>query len=706
MSFFRAKNSGAAVTPSYTGLQLQTSTNTLPVPIVWGATKIAANVIWYGAFQTIPLYVKNSGKGGHGNQTVTGYNYSASLVLALSEGPIAGIGVIWKDQSTASLSSLGFSLFAGTTPQSAWGYLSASFSSQALGYGGTAYVCAANYALGSSANIGNHNFEVLGVLYATGINAVDADPALVISDFLTNPQYGVGFSGASISAATLFGASGDASVQTWCRAMGLAFSPALTDQEQASSILTRWLQLINCAAVWSGGQLKFIPYGDASFTGFGFAFAPNLTPIYNLADNDFVDGGDNVDPVLVSRVDPFSLPTIQRIEVLDRDNSYAATPVEARDQSQIDLYGPRVGSTIQAHEITEIASGLAGVVAQMILQRTLYVRASFTFKLSWEYCLLDPMDIVTLTDANLGLADFPVRIVAIEEDDQGVLTITAEEFTAGLGVAALYPTSGSSSTIPNQAAAADPINTPLIVEPPPALTANVAQVWVGASGGLAGVADPNWGGAYVWLSLDNVTYSQIATIKQPLRQGFLTASLALASGFDVAHTLSVNLMESGGALTGSTDVGAQQGLTLALVDAELLAYSTATLTGASAYNLTRLARGLDGALPAAHASGAPFARLDGAVVAYNLPANAVGETLYFKFQSFNVFGAGVQSLAACAAYPYVPSGVGSLGPVASSLAAGTALDYDLISHVVSETDDFGNLTAPYVTVIDLGSLAS
>ena len=45
--------------------------------------------------------------------------------------------------------------------------------------------------------------------------------------------------------------------------MGIAF-PALTDQEQASSILARWLQICNCAAVWSGGQLKFIPYGDAA----------------------------------------------------------------------------------------------------------------------------------------------------------------------------------------------------------------------------------------------------------------------------------------------------------------------------------------------------------------------------------------------------------------------------------------------------------
>ncbi len=92
---------------------------------------------------------------------------------------------------------------------------------------------------------------------------------------------------------------------------------------------------------------------------------------------------------------------------------------EARDQSQIEIFGPRVGSTINATEVCdEIVIG--PLMAQAILQRELYVRTKFTFKLSWEYCLLDPMDIVTLTDANLGPSNYPVRIISIEEDDKGL----------------------------------------------------------------------------------------------------------------------------------------------------------------------------------------------------------------------------------------------------------------------------------------------
>src|SRR5208337_5605970 len=95
---------------------------------------------------------------------------------------------------------------------------------------------------------------------------IDADPAQVIYDFLTNAQYGAGFDPASIDATTLFGSGGDGSLQTYCRAMGFAFSPVLVSQEQGSSILTRWLQLLSCAAVWSGGLLKFIPYGDTAIS--------------------------------------------------------------------------------------------------------------------------------------------------------------------------------------------------------------------------------------------------------------------------------------------------------------------------------------------------------------------------------------------------------------------------------------------------------
>ena len=57
MGFLRRNNNAK---PDYTALQIQTSTSTLPIPIVWGRNKIAPNLIWYENFRAVP---GGSGKG-------------------------------------------------------------------------------------------------------------------------------------------------------------------------------------------------------------------------------------------------------------------------------------------------------------------------------------------------------------------------------------------------------------------------------------------------------------------------------------------------------------------------------------------------------------------------------------------------------------------------------------------------------------------
>ncbi len=124
--------------------------------------------------------------------------------------------------------------------------------------------------------------------------------------------------------------------------------------------------------------------------------------------------------------------------------------------------------------------------------------------------------------------------------------------------------------------------------------ATVAASSVSTPEGASGTADPNWGGVFVWASTDGSTYGNIGTVTSPARQDVLTASLPAPTGAnpDTADTLSVSLIESGGALASGTNADAQNGVTLCLVQKELLAYATATLTGANAYNLTYLYRGL------------------------------------------------------------------------------------------------------------------
>src|ERR1700684_1885316 len=100
MSIFRTSpNQTTAITPDYTGLQIQTAVNALPIPIVWGESKLAPNVIWYNNFQTHPV-VTGGGGGGKGifgtggNGSTTGYTYTADVLMALCEGPVGGINQI------------------------------------------------------------------------------------------------------------------------------------------------------------------------------------------------------------------------------------------------------------------------------------------------------------------------------------------------------------------------------------------------------------------------------------------------------------------------------------------------------------------------------------------------------------------------------------------------------------------------------------
>ena len=202
-----------------------------------------------------------------------------------------------------------------------------------------------------------------------------------------------------------------------------------TDKQQPAA---RWIEeiaeLTVSAVVWSGTQLKIIPYGDQPLSANGASWTPDLTWQFSLGDDDFLpwsESGGGSDPVLLTRADPAQATNWLSIEYLDAANGYNPQVIATFDQGAIDAYGLRTQPSVQAHSITNPAS--AAIAAQLMLQRRLYLRNTLKFKLGWRYALLEPMDIVLISDAALGLSQAPVRIIQIEEDQNGELTITAEE---------------------------------------------------------------------------------------------------------------------------------------------------------------------------------------------------------------------------------------------------------------------------------------
>ncbi|WP_119048133.1 phage tail protein [Acinetobacter pittii] len=620
-------------------MRIQQSAYGLTQPLVYGKNRVAANMFWYGDFKATAhtTITKSGGKGGKTKTKNTTYTYSASLMLGLCENKIKDIGIVWRDKEQIvtkteggvqlkPIDQVGFELFDGDH-NPVWGYLASKHPDEAVHYPFLGYVACANYDLGGSAALSNHNFEVISdITFSETIH--DANPADVIEDFITNPRYGAA---PSLNMADL------SEFRTYCAATNLLISPALTEQRAAHEIINEIVEAVNCAIVPSPDGLKIRSYGDSAVTGNGVTFTPNLEPVYHLTDDDFL-GEDQ--PVRVRRSRDTDAYNHCQIEYVNRFNQYNTETVEAKDQANIEMFGLRTQDPVKFDFFCE--PKIARHAVQLLLQRKLYVRNEYEFELGWKYCRLEPMDIVTITDESLGLNQFPVRITRVEEDEEGVLSITAEELAVGSRSAVEYDLQSSNGY---QGGNEEPgnVNAPAIFEPPLELTGGKNQIWVAASGGI------NWGGCNVWASIDNTTYEMIGTIYGSARYG------TLVSAIDADDTSMQVQLNTSSQIFGGTLEDAEVDATLCKVGNEYINYIDATLDGSGRYTLSGILRGrFDDA--STHNAGESFVRIDRAIFEYDFNSNMVGKQIYLKFTSFNGLQQKEQTLDEVTAYSYTLNG--------------------------------------------------
>ena len=637
-------------------MSLQSSAYGVPIPVVFGQTRVAGNLIYYNDF-TATAHTTTTGSGGKGggvSQSNTAYTYSATVMMGLCVGPINSIQACWADKekflATDARFTSYFSLFTGAFGQSRWGWLTTNHPGDDFPYSGVAYIASNNYDAGSTGTLKNHTWEVRGLLPFNAPTIVDANPADIVKTMLTDAMEGVGFPSGSLGDFTTAG-----QFSTWCVSNGLFLSGCFDQQKAARQIIAEVAAAVNCDFVWSSGLLKPVSYGDATVTGNGATFTPNLTPVYNLTDDDFISSGK--DPITITRSANADAHNWTRVKFKDRLHDYNDAIAEAKDSANIDLYGVRQAPDYDCPWIT--TQIVARQVAQFLLNRALYVRNRYAFKLSWRYILLEPMDLVTLTDSGLGLSQKTVRITSIGEDEHGLLSIEAEEWPFGIATPALFTVGGGTGYAPNQNAAPPSANAPMLFEPPLGMTNGAQEVWLATSAG--GI---NWGGANIWVSQDAAVYEMVG-VSYGSRHGVLSASFASATDPDTTNTCAVDLTVSGAALASSSASDYAALLTQCWVAAntggqgEVINYQTATLTATSKYNLTTMRRGMYGTPVAAHNSGNAFVRLDAGIFEIPMPPNMIGKTIYIKLQSFNSQGGGVQALAGLTAYSYVVQGNGA-----------------------------------------------
>lgn len=626
--------------PRIGALSIQSSAFGLPMALFWGTSRMTGNLGWFGDFTPIAHTTTQSsgGKGGGGVETRnTSYTYVTAFILMLGEGGeggVTGIDRVWSNKEKTTFAALGMTLLPGTMAQSVWPHLTTNHPSEALAYPGIAAVAHSAFDLGNSASLPNLSFEVGGPRQFGG-GIVDARADEIVTDLLSAPLAGAGFPASRLSLAVY---------RTYTQAAGLFLSPWINTQQPAAQHLDEILLATNSAPVWSEGLLKIIPYGDTEITGNGATYTPSITPQYDLTDDDFMPPPGQ-EPIRPSRKSPADAYNQVTVEFRNRANEYNVEPAVAKDQGNISTFGLRAKDPVRLHMICE--ASVANHAAEAIKDRALHVLNEFEFELGLRHCRLEPMDIVTLTHAPLGLDHFQVRITEIEEDERGKLRVVAEEFPFGVATPALNQTQQPSGYSIDTNVAAGHANAPVMFEPPMSLAGQGRyEIWLATSGGT------NWGSAEVWVSFDDASYKRVGVVEGPARHGVLSAPLTTGADPDTANTLAVDLSAARGELVSGTLADRDDLRTLCYVDGELIAFQTATLTAANKYNLTSLRRGAHGTPVGLHNTDSKFARIDGAIFKYAYEATDIGKTLYVKLRSINTFGGGAEELATLTAYTH------------------------------------------------------
>lgn len=688
-SIFRTTAPDTSAPTPDASLRIQTSIEGLARARIWGMTRVAGNLIWYNDFYAVTVSSGGSsgGKGGLFGapaSTSSSFNYYASVELAIGER-VAAIGpVMWASKAKTTLvdaigggggggappvptgltvAATNFGVFLGDQTQLPWSYLTSSHPDQAFAYRLTAYL-AGNINLGSGAELPNWTFEVTGLISNSVPGQPDADAMIVVFDFLTNVDSGVAGWSADYNADWAY-------AQSYLLASNLLVSYALTAPTSASSFLQEFLTSLNVMPVWSEMTLKMVPRGDVAIAGNGHVYNPPAVPIYDLADNDFLPnqasfGGTNADPVSGQQMPARKQDNVVKVQFLDRASDYNQASLSAPDDGAILLYGERCSDGVK--QWFWFQNGAAAQMAAQLALGRKQIRNKYAYTLRPRYVLLDPGDIVTITDAKLGLFRQWVRILDITENQDRSFNFLTEEYLQGTASAPAYGRQVSKGSSPNYSADPGGINAPFLFEPTDELAGGL-EVWAAVSG----VDSVLYGGCDVYISYDGATYSKVPGGRQfgSARMGYLTAPLAAVSAnptgqtIDAVNTLSVDLSESAGALASGTQTDALNLNTACWVNGEIVSYQTATLTGANKYDLTYMVRGAYGteAIIANHPTGDLFARIDNGILRVPFDQTRIGSTVNLKFLPFNIWGVTVASLADVPAYPYRITGAALASPL-------------------------------------------
>lgn len=616
--FHRGKNTTSRA-DMIADFQINTASYGEVVPEILGTTRVSGNIIDYEDFTAHEhKTTTRTGKGGGSKHTDISYTYTVAAAIALCEGPIAGIGKVWKDKEVYQYpnESIQLTLFNGAVAQAPWPYMTSKHPDKALPYSGLAYM-AGVVDLGDRGSLPQYNFEVYGKLRDTG-DGVDVNPADYIEHVLQSVGADVQIEGIE-------------NFRAYCKAADILIStPPSQKSAKAQSIINDIAEITNSLVFWSTDRLKIVPLADKPIG----TWTPANQIQYDLTADDFIAGTDG-QLILYKRKDTSEAYNEATVEFINRANSYEKETVSFEVVADVQRNGLKPASKKSAHYLYTKAR--AQYYAEQLAMKRLYAKTQYTFRLDWVFCTLEVGDLVTLTDEACQLNKQIVVITAVNEAADGQLEFTAEGKPAGTYAPARYDVHENERPFIDYNQAAPSVNDVAIFQTVGDVGGN--QVFIGVN------APAGWGGCSVWLSDNGENYSRIGSITQQARMG--RTRLAFN---ETANACEVTLNQ--GTLKGGTHIDAERANTLCWVNGEALSYEGANMAPNNQFSLTGLVRGQYGTNAISHSAGERFIRVDEALFRYPYRKEDIGKTIYLKFTSMNLFGSNEQGLDEVQAYPY------------------------------------------------------
>ena len=599
--------------------QINTASYGEVVPEILGTTRVSGNIIDYEDFTAHEhKTTTRTGKGGRSKHTDISYTYTVAAAIALCEGPIAGIGKVWRDKEVYQYPNekIELTLFNGAVAQAPWPYMTSKHPDKALPYSGLAYM-AGVVDLGDRGSLPQYNFEVYGKLRETG-DGVDVNPADYIEHVLQSVGADVQIEGIE-------------NFRAYCKAADILIStPPAQKSAKAQQVINDIAEITNSLVFWSTDRLKIVPLADKPIG----TWTPANQIQYDLTADDFIAGTDG-QLILYKRKDTSEAYNEATVEFINRANSYEKETVSFEVVADVQRNGLKPASKKSAHYLYTKAR--AQYYAEQLAMKRLYAKTQYTFRLDWAFCTLEVGDLVTLTDEACQLNKQIVVITAVNEAADGQLEFTAEGKPAGTYAPARYDVHENERPFIDYNQEAPSVNDVAIFQTVGDVGGN--QVFIGVN------APSGWGGCSVWLSDNGENYSRIGSITQQARIG--RTRLAFN---ETANACEVTLNQ--GMLKGGTHIDAERANTLCWVNGEALSYEGANMAPNNQFSLTGLVRGQYGTNAISHNAGERFIRVDEALFRYPYRKEDIGKTIHLKFTSMNLFGSNEQELDEVQAYQY------------------------------------------------------